>query len=148
MLKNAPATVFSRSSSRADVSGLDPTVFLELIQQHRCEPWTLLRENTFTSTTPTVSERTEEFTLWPREGWGDSRLEDNEAVRNTRATTETATKVSSVHRLLRLHNRDDRIARLSPEHRKLFEDIMALREEIGPVDFDLVKELQELRSDE
>ena len=39
------------------------------------------------------------------------------------------------------------LQRLSPEKRALFEEIVALRKKIGPVGFDVVKTLRELRED-
>lgn len=68
--------------------------------------------------------------------------------RSTRATNPTSTTVTSASRLLRKHHRDERLRRMSPEARATYERIRKLREEIGPIDFDVVKALRELREDE
>jgi hypothetical protein len=41
--------------------------------------------------------------------------------------------------------RERLLARLTPERRALYDRIVALREEIGPVDFDIVEAIRELR---
>ena len=40
------------------------------------------------------------------------------------------------------------LARMSPEDRATYDRIRALREEIGPIDFDVVEALRELRGDD
>ena len=68
--------------------------------------------------------------------------------RLTRATKPTSTTISSVVRLLRRHHRDERLRRMSPEARATYDRIRTLRGEIGPLDFDIVEALRELRDDE
>lgn len=67
--------------------------------------------------------------------------------RLTGATTATSTTVSSAASLLRYHHRDERLRRMSPDARATYDRIRKLREEIGPLDFDIVKALRELRDD-
>jgi hypothetical protein len=43
--------------------------------------------------------------------------------------------------------RSDLLEKLSPEKRALFEEIVALRKKIGPLKFDVVQALRELRED-
>jgi hypothetical protein len=43
--------------------------------------------------------------------------------------------------------RDELLRKMSPEKRALFEKISALRERIGPVKFDVVEALREIRED-
>ena len=79
-----------------------------------------------------------------RESW----FREEPLDRFTRATNPTSTTVSSVAKLLRRQHRDERLRRMSPEARATYERIRTLREEIGPLDFDIVKALRELRNDE
>ncbi len=67
--------------------------------------------------------------------------------RLTRATNSTSTTVSSVASLLRRHHRDERLRRMSPEALATYDRIRRLREEIGPVEFDVLEALRELRDD-
>lgn len=78
-----------------------------------------------------------------RESWFFSVPPD----RFTRATRPTSTTISSVARLLRRHHRDERLRRMSSAARASYNRIRSLRAEIGPVDFDVVKALRELRDD-
>ncbi len=64
----------------------------------------------------------------------------------TRATTVSATTVSTLRGLLRRRMRDERLKRLSPERRAVYDRIRKLREEIGPVEFGIVETLRELRA--
>ena len=66
-------------------------------------------------------------------------------IRTTQATTATATTVSSLRQLLARKQLDERLRRMSPDRRTLYEEIRQLREEIGPIDFDVVRALRELR---
>jgi hypothetical protein len=68
--------------------------------------------------------------------------------RLTRATRPTSTTVSSVATLLRRRYRDERLRRMPPEARAKYDRIRKLREQIGPIDFDLVKALRELRDND
>lgn len=65
---------------------------------------------------------------------------------HTRATSLTATTVSTSSGLMRRRMRDKRLKRLSPERRAIYERIKKLRDEIGPVEFDIVEALRELRA--
>jgi hypothetical protein len=67
------------------------------------------------------------------------------AVRVTQATTSTATTVSSLRQLLARKRHDERLQRMSPDRRSLYEEIRQLRERIGAIDFDVVAALRELR---
>ncbi len=84
--------------------------------------------------------------------WGSLRKEGcfftERFDRLTRATKPTSTTISSAAKLLRRHHRDERLRRMSPEARATYDRIRTLRGEIGPVDFDIVKVLRELRDDE
>ena len=44
--------------------------------------------------------------------------------------------------------RDERLRRMLPEARATYDRIRALREEIGPIDFDVVAAIRELRDDD
>ena len=63
----------------------------------------------------------------------------------TQATSPTSTTVSSIRSLLRARHRDDRLARMTPERRATYERIKKLRDSIGPIDFDLLEALREIR---
>lgn len=69
------------------------------------------------------------------------------AAPETRATTSSATTVSSLRRLLKGRLRDERLRRLPPERRRVYDNIKRLRKDMGPVDFDVVRELRKLRED-
>ena len=77
----------------------------------------------------------------------ESWVSSEKLERLTRATKVTSTRVSSVAWLLRRQHRDERLRRMSPEARATYKRIRELREEIGPLDFDIVKALRELRDD-
>ena len=51
-----------------------------------------------------------------------------------------------VHQL-RWQRRQERLRRMSPERRALYEGIGKLRDEIGRVDIDIVEAIRELRED-
>jgi len=59
--------------------------------------------------------------------------------------SSTTTTEHSLYQLLRAERRSELLRRLSPERRATYERIRSLREEIGPLDFDVVEELRELR---
>lgn len=60
------------------------------------------------------------------------------------ASSNTATERSG-HQLQRARRRNELLQRLTPERRATYERIKKLREEIGPLSFDVVEELRELR---
>jgi len=64
----------------------------------------------------------------------------------TKTTSVTSTTVSTVGMLLRACGRDEMLKRLSPERRATFDRIRKLREEMGAISFNIVRELRELRS--
>ena len=79
--------------------------------------------------------------------WGIKRDIATHSYRvSTKATSVTSTTVSTVGMLLRASRKDEMLRRLSPERRATFDRIRRLREEIGPVSFNIVRELRELRS--
>jgi hypothetical protein len=49
--------------------------------------------------------------------------------------------------LFGLRSRSDRLRRMAPERRAAYERIMKLRDEIGPIDFDVSEAVQQLRRD-
>jgi len=64
----------------------------------------------------------------------------------TRATRETSTTISSLRRTLHTQARERLVQELPAERRAMYEAIRRLRDEIGPVDFnvaDLIRELRE-----
>lgn len=65
----------------------------------------------------------------------------------TQATSLRSTTVSSIRSLLRARHRDERLARMTPERRAIYERIKRLRDAIGPIDFDVLDALRELRED-
>lgn len=65
--------------------------------------------------------------------------------RMTRATTSTATTVSTLQGLLRSERNDERLRRMTPERRALYRSIVALRQTIGRVDFDVTELVREVR---
>lgn len=77
-----------------------------------------------------------------------SRILADPFDRFTRATRPTSMTISATAKLLRCHHRDERLRRMSPEARSTYDRIRTLRGDIGPVDFDIVKALRELRDDE
>ena len=64
---------------------------------------------------------------------------------STQASKPTSTTLSSVAKLLRRQHRDERLRRMSPEARATYDRIRTLREEIGPLDFDIIKALRVIR---
>ena len=46
---------------------------------------------------------------------------------------------------MKTQERDELFRGLSPERRALFEDVRRLREQIGPIEFDVVEAIRELR---
>lgn len=64
---------------------------------------------------------------------------------HTRATGPTSSTVSQTNMLLRRRRLDEKVRSLSPERRALFEEIKRLRDRIGPIDFDVVRAIRELR---
>ena len=61
------------------------------------------------------------------------------------AETSAPITEHSLRRLLRAERRNELLQRLSPERRATYERIRRLREEIGPLGFDIIEELRELR---
>lgn len=61
----------------------------------------------------------------------------------TRAKDDT---VEHLRELLSPERHEQRLRRMSPEKRALDESIAKLRDEIGPIDFDVVEALRELRN--
>lgn len=59
----------------------------------------------------------------------------------------SATSLSDIRSVLRSRERDERLNRMSPERKALYEDIMKLRQEIGPVDIDVSEVLREIRDE-
>ena len=49
--------------------------------------------------------------------------------------------------VLTLMSRDELLSRMTPEKRAIYEQIIALRKRIGPVDFNIVEALREMRED-
>lgn len=68
--------------------------------------------------------------------------------RLTRVTQPTSTTIGSAAKLVRRHHRDERLRRMTPEARATYDRIRTLRGEIGPIDFDIVSALRDLRDDE
>jgi hypothetical protein len=62
------------------------------------------------------------------------------------ASADTFTSATP-QRLPRAVDKADLVEKLSPEKRALFEEIVALRKKIGPLKFDVVQALRELRED-
>jgi hypothetical protein len=59
--------------------------------------------------------------------------------------SEDQATVSRLKDVLDQSSREERLARLSPEARATYERIRKLREAIGPVDFEIVAALREIR---
>ena len=70
--------------------------------------------------------------------WGHAKID-------TRATMETSTTVSSIRKMLRDVYREDLLNRMPVERRDIYEHIRKLRDKIGPVHFDVLGALRELR---
>ena len=85
----------------------------------------------------------ESAAAWQKIDW--VAINPKPAVVSTRATTPTSTTVSFLRSPLRMQLRNDRLRKMSPERRAIYERIRKLRDEIGPIDFDVVEALQELR---
>jgi hypothetical protein len=64
------------------------------------------------------------------------------------AESSTTTTERSRHQLQRVRRRNELLRRLTPERRATYERIKKLREKIGPLDFDVVEELRELREND
>lgn len=61
------------------------------------------------------------------------------------AESSTSAAERSSAQLRRIRRRNELLRRLTPERRATYERIKKLREEIGPLDFDVVEELRDLR---
>ena len=72
---------------------------------------------------------------------------NNIIFHETRATTSTATTVTAVRELLRRMLRDERISRLSPERRELYDRMRTRRKEISRDEFDIDAAIREFRED-
>lgn len=85
-----------------------------------------------------------------RFGWGeiDPMANVPEGVRyRIKANTATSTSISLIRRLLQAHRREDRLRRLPADRRAVYERIVCLREQSGPIEFDVVEAVRELRED-
>lgn len=60
-------------------------------------------------------------------------------------TTDSETE--TLRKLLHAHTREERLRGMSPERRALYDELLQLRQEIGPVSIDTVKLLREIRAD-
>ena len=85
-------------------------------------------------------------TAWTRaDDWTSVKLTSLYVALSTRATSDSSTTVSSIRRLLQRRQRDERLQRLSPEQRQLYDDIQALRDQVVPGPFDVDEAIRELR---
>ena len=66
----------------------------------------------------------------------------------TRATKQTSVPISSFKRLFRSMRREERLNRMPPRYRKLYERIRKRRDKIGPLDFDILEMLQKIRGND
>ena len=60
---------------------------------------------------------------------------------------QTATTRMDVRNVLRGRQRDERLRRMSPERRSLYDEVLRLRKDIGPVRIDLSQVLREVREE-
>ena len=158
------AQVLTRRATGAESIAWDPARVAQDIERTRSQPLVSIQLGT-TGDTSTPSVGILELTApsdailpkpapQPEDGrpwlilsdWASSRREGVDFA--TRATKVTSTTVSSVRRLLRALHREDRVSRMPAERREIYERIRGLREEIGPVDFDVVEALREIRKSE
>jgi hypothetical protein len=65
----------------------------------------------------------------------------------TAPSVPTTVHPGTIGELLRTHSKDELLRSMGPERRALFHRILALRERIGPVRFDVVEALREMRED-
>lgn len=99
-----------------------------------------------TSASLGAENEAESAAAWQKIDW--LAINPKPAVVSTRATTSTSTTVSFLRSLLRMQLRNDRLRKMSPERRAIYERIRKLRDEIGPIDFDVVEALRELREND
>lgn len=86
----------------------------------------------------------------PDDAWNDAdewtlRNVTSQYVAFTRATTASSTTVSSIRSLLQRRQRDERLKRLSPDQRQLYDDIQALRDHVASGQFNVVQAIRDLR---
>lgn len=60
----------------------------------------------------------------------------------------TPRTVEELREFLSPERHEERLRKLSPERRALYDRIRKLREEIGPIEFDVAKALREIRSND
>lgn len=75
-------------------------------------------------------------------------IPNNVLHRISRETVATSATSSSIALLARRHRRDERLRRMSPSARATYDRIRKLREDIGPIDFDVVTAIRELRDND
>lgn len=75
-----------------------------------------------------------------------SQMESSSVVKSEPQFASSARNTSnSVRKTLRRRSREARLREMLPKHRDMYEQITKLRNQIGPVDFDVVEALRELR---
>ena len=65
----------------------------------------------------------------------------------TNPSVPTTVDPTAIRELARMQRKDELLRSMSPEKRDLFHKIVGLREKIGPVKFDVVEALREMRED-
>jgi len=149
----ADMRVVTRRKSSFEPSGLNRELYGDLVKKSKDKSrvqwlgWTI--PTTYSQvkmpgiTSPSFIESDGEESA---AGWDKFPINREPVVSNTRASTETSAKVTDLSRLLRLKRRDERLRSLSPDRRAIFDRIRKLRTDIGPIDFDVVEALRELRA--
>jgi hypothetical protein len=143
------ARIITSNVTRTRLEELNPDWLADMVESKRqFQPSILGVTQTQTATAPSAlvtvaygetGDIPEQFRHW-------DIIQDHPRV--IRPTSPTSTPVSFLSSLLQRQRRDERLKRLSPERRAMYEDIRKLREEIGPIDFNVVEALRELRGDE
>lgn len=80
------------------------------------------------------------------QSWSVFRADPPNAT--TRASSQvTATNFVDIRDVLRKRQSDQRLSRMSPARRALYDDIIKLRNEIGPIDVDVSQIAREIREE-
>lgn len=147
----------TRLPTRFELILVDPQTLGDSVEQGRQEWESPKSGNTFTSSGTTASlaylhvtspslpaeNRAESAVVWQE--MDRLALNREPVVVSSSIGTPTGMTNRSLRSLLRMQLRDDRLRRMSPERRAIYERIRKLRDEIGPIDFDAVEALCEPR---
>ena len=149
----------TRLPTRFEFVLVDPKTLEDSVEQGKQEWESPKSGSTFTSSGTTASlaylhvislslpaeNRAESTVVWQEIDW--LGLNREPVVISSSIGTPTGMTNSSLQSLLRMQFRDDRLRRMSPERRAIYERIRKLRDERGVFTFNRVEVLQDLGED-